>query len=117
MKSKRFLLRWHAGYSGVIKKAVITVDEIDAWRLRIRPYRVRYKNGKPSAIEYATDSGRVKFHLPREIMGAKEGEEVRHRDGDFLNCRRENLFITKARCPIERFYRTRRKGLHKGQIA
>lgn len=115
MKAKKFLLRWHAGYSGVIKKAIVIVSECDAWRLRVRPYRVAYKNGKPSGIEYSTELGRVKFHLAREIMDAKEGQNVRHKNHDFLDCRRENLIIVEATCPIERHYQVRRKGLHKGQ--
>lgn len=84
----------------MVNTAVVLVSDVDAYRLRNRTYRVSYRDGKPLKVEYSTDSGKQKFVLAREIMGAEEGESVQHLNCDPLDCRRTNLRIVKTDAPL-----------------
>lgn len=54
----------------------------------------RYAARRVPSSSAATGSTTVLLH--REIAGATEGSRVRFRDGDSLNCRRDNLELRKG---------------------
>lgn len=63
------------------------------WRLTNNGYASRKGALKNKKTER---SGGCIIRLHREIMGAKEGEEVHHRNGDKLDNRKENLQIVET---------------------
>lgn len=68
------------------KQAVI--DDDDAHLAAHKWSYLRGRNGNGYAVR--SHAGRF-LYLHREVIGAPPGAIVDHRDGDGLNCRRENL--------------------------
>jgi len=84
---KRFVIKWRDRATLVIKKAVVTVDDGDARWLRNKIYRVHN-----NCVNRAPDGFPGEIQLAQDIMGhAGKGYCWSHKDGDPLNCTRENL--------------------------
>lgn len=76
---------------------VATIDEADfdlvsqyKWRA-IHPSKVWY-----AITSYTSGGKRYYIYLHRLLMGTPDGAEVDHRDGDGLNCTRENLRVATS---------------------
>lgn len=68
------------GYEAIIDAEDVPLVNGRNWRALVCP-----------RATYAVASGVRTAYLHRTIMGEPEGMEVDHRDGNGLNCRRENL--------------------------
>lgn len=95
VKSKRFKLRVRERETRVIHEYIITVDEDDAHQLRSNTWFVLFsRQGKPYPMRYINGAH---VHLSHEVLRldrAMRDVIVRHRNGDTLDCRKENLIQT-----------------------
>ncbi len=76
------------GYEAIIDAADVPIVEALRWRALV----VRRKDGSIENVYASSNAkGGNTVYLHRFIAGEPEGLHVDHRDGDGLNCRRDNL--------------------------
>lgn len=70
------------------------VDDRDAWASAIDWHAQRVSTGKFYAAKCIRVDGKPRtYYLHRLLIAAPAGAEVDHRNGDTLDCRRENLRV------------------------
>lgn len=74
------------------------IDDTETWAIEIAWSAQRTSTGRFYAVKKLVVNGRCRtFYLHREIVEARPGVEVDHRNGDPLDCRRENLRVATHR--------------------